>query len=101
MNVLCLAARVNGTVRWFNTRKGYGFIAQESGAEEDDVFVHHSAIQMEGFCVLDDGQSVQFEIVQGAKGKEAANVTGPEGAACKLCTYWGKKRIEEEKRKRR
>jgi CspA family cold shock protein len=60
-----------GTVKWFNDAKGYGFISQESG---EDVFVHHSAIQMEGFRTLKEGQKVQFDVVQGPKGLQAANV---------------------------
>ncbi len=60
-----------GTVKWFNDQKGYGFIAQESGP---DVFVHFSAIQIEGFKSLAEGQQVEFEVVQGPKGPQAANV---------------------------
>ncbi len=60
-----------GTVKWFNNQKGYGFITPESGS---DVFVHHSAIQGEGYKSLDEGQAVEFEIQQGPKGAEAANV---------------------------
>jgi CspA family cold shock protein len=60
-----------GTVKWFNAEKGYGFISIEG---EDDVFVHFSAIQSEGFKTLEEGQEVQFEVVQGAKGPQAANV---------------------------
>ena len=60
-----------GTVKWFNNSKGYGFITPESG---DDVFVHHSAIQGDGYKSLDEGQSVEFEIQQGPKGAHAANV---------------------------
>ena len=62
----------NGTVKWFNAEKGYGFISQESG---DDVFVHFSAIQGEGFKTLEEGQSVSFEIEEGPRGKQASNVT--------------------------
>jgi CspA family cold shock protein len=61
-----------GTVKWFNAEKGYGFISVQG---EDDVFVHFSAIQSEGFKTLDEGQEVQFDVVQGAKGPQAANVT--------------------------
>ena len=60
-----------GTVKWFNNSKGYGFITPESG---DDVFVHHSAIQSDGFKSLEEGQAVEFEIQQGHKGANAANV---------------------------
>ncbi|MBL7072518.1 MAG: cold shock domain-containing protein [Candidatus Omnitrophica bacterium] len=62
---------VKGTVKWFNNAKGYGFITPEDGK---DVFVHHSAIQGEGYKTLEEGQSVEFEIKQGPKGEEAANV---------------------------
>ena len=60
-----------GTVKWFNAEKGYGFISIEG---EDDVFVHFSAINAEGFKTLEEGQEVRFEVVQGAKGPQAANV---------------------------
>ena len=60
-----------GTVKWFNAEKGYGFISIDG---EDDVFVHYSAIQSDGFKTLEEGQQVQFEIVQGGKGPQAANV---------------------------
>ena len=62
----------NGTVKWFNAEKGYGFISQESG---DDVFVHFSSIQGKGFKTLEEGQSVSFEIEEGPRGKQASNVT--------------------------
>ena len=61
-----------GTVKWFNAEKGFGFIEREGG---DDVFVHFSAIQGEGFKTLEEGQKVSFEIVQGNRGDQAANVT--------------------------
>ncbi|WML53493.1 cold-shock protein CspD [Neobacillus sp. PS3-12] len=61
----------NGKVKWFNAEKGFGFIEREGG---DDVFVHFSAIQGEGFKSLDEGQAVTFEIVEGARGPQAANV---------------------------
>ncbi|MFH1879110.1 MAG: cold-shock protein [Candidatus Omnitrophota bacterium] len=60
-----------GKVKWFNAAKGYGFIAPESG---NDVFVHYSAIQGDGYKALEEGQEVEFEIKQGPKGQEAANV---------------------------
>ncbi|MFH1258748.1 MAG: cold shock domain-containing protein [Elusimicrobiota bacterium] len=63
---------VKGKVKWFNNQKGYGFITPESG---NDVFVHHSAIQGEGYKSLDEGQEVQFEITKGPKGEQAVNVT--------------------------
>ena len=63
--------RVTGKVKWFNDTKGYGFISQEDGT---DVFVHHTAIQSEGFRSLQEEQLVEFEVVQGAKGLQAQNV---------------------------
>lgn len=60
-----------GKVKWFNGTKGYGFIAQDEGS---DVFVHFSAIQGDGFKSLDEGQEVEFEVVNGPKGLQAANV---------------------------
>ncbi|WJH34553.1 cold-shock protein [Paenibacillus aurantius] len=62
---------MKGTVKWFNAEKGYGFISVEGG---EDVFVHFSAIQGEGFKSLDEGQEVEFEITQGNRGAQAANV---------------------------
>ena len=62
---------MTGTVKWFNAEKGFGFIEREDG---DDVFVHFSAIQAEGFKTLEEGQQVQFEIVEGERGPQAANV---------------------------
>ena len=63
--------RVSGTVKWFNDSKGFGFIEQEGGP---DVFVHHTAIQGEGFKTLKEGQKVTMEITQGQKGLQASNV---------------------------
>ncbi|HUW77400.1 MAG TPA: cold-shock protein, partial [Candidatus Nanopelagicaceae bacterium] len=60
-----------GTIKWFNGEKGYGFIAADGGT---DVFVHYSAIQMEGYKTLQEGQKVEFDIVQGQKGPQAENV---------------------------
>ncbi|MFB9276313.1 cold shock domain-containing protein [Cohnella cellulosilytica] len=63
---------MQGKVKWFNAEKGYGFIETEQGG---DVFVHFSAIQMDGYKALEEGQAVEFDIVQGARGPQAANVT--------------------------
>ena len=61
-----------GTVKRFNAKKGFGFISDEEG---NDVFVHFSALQMDGFKVLDEGDEVEFEVIDGEKGPQAANVT--------------------------
>lgn len=61
-----------GTVKWFNNQKGYGFISDEQG---NDVFVHYSGLNMEGFKSLDEGAQVEFDVVNGAKGPQATNVT--------------------------
>ena len=66
-----MSERVTGTVKWFNGAKGYGFIAREEG---EDVFVHFSAIQGDGFRNLEEGQSVEFNVEQGQKGLQATNV---------------------------
>lgn len=63
---------MQGKVKWFNAEKGFGFIEREDG---DDVFVHFSAIQTEGFKTLEEGQAVEFEIVEGNRGPQASNVT--------------------------
>lgn len=65
---MCL---MQGKVKWFNAEKGYGFIETE---EQGDIFVHFSAIQGDGFKTLDEGQSVEFEVVEGERGPQAANV---------------------------
>ena len=61
-----------GTVKWFNNQKGYGFIYDVEG---NDVFVHYTGLNMEGFKTLEEGQAVEFEVVNGAKGPQATNVT--------------------------
>ena len=60
-----------GTVKWFNAKKGYGFISDEEGK---DIFVHFSALDMPGFKVLEEGEKVEFDVVEGGKGPQAANV---------------------------
>jgi CspA family cold shock protein len=65
--------RTTGTVKWFNDQKGFGFITPEDGSK--DCFVHHSAIQMQGFKTLGEGDRVEFDITEGAKGPAAENVT--------------------------
>jgi CspA family cold shock protein len=67
-----MSDRIQGTVKWFNTVKGYGFIGRDEG---DDVFVHFSAIQMDGYRKLEEGQNVEFVIEEGPKGLQAAQVT--------------------------
>ena len=63
----------SGTVKWFDDKKGFGFISPEDGSA--DLFCHHSAIKMEGFKTLSEGQAVEFDVVQGQKGPAADNVT--------------------------
>ena len=63
---------MDGTVKWFNADKGYGFVERENG---EDVFVHFSAIQGDGFKTLDEGQRVEFDVVEGNRGKQAEKVT--------------------------
>jgi len=67
-----MSDRITGTVKWFNGGKGYGFIAREGG---EDVFVHYSAIQIEGYKNLEEGQRVEFSVEKGPKGLQATNVT--------------------------
>ena len=63
---------MNGTVKWFNNQKGYGFI---SDAEGNDVFVHYSGLNMDGYKSLEEGAAVEFDVTEGAKGHQATNVT--------------------------
>lgn len=63
---------MKGTVKWFNSQKGYGFISDEAG---NDVFLHYSGLNMNGFKTIDEGQEVEFDVVEGSKGPQAANVT--------------------------
>jgi len=65
--------RIKGTVKWFNDEKGFGFITRDDG--EKDVFCHHTAIKADGFRTLQEGQKVEFDVVQGQKGPAAENVT--------------------------
>ena len=67
-----MSDRIQGTVKWFNATKGYGFISREGG---EDVFVHYSAIQAEGYRSLNEGQRVEFTLERGPKGLQASNVT--------------------------
>ncbi len=71
-----MSNREIGTVKWFNGSKGYGFISREG---HDDVFVHYSAIETDGFKTLDEGQSVEFSVEQGPKGLQATNVVPAKG----------------------
>ena len=66
-----MSERITGTVKWFNASKGYGFIEQPGG---EDVFVHYSALQSDGYRSLDEGQTVEFSVESGAKGLQASNV---------------------------
>lgn len=71
-------AMISGVVKWFNNAKGYGFITPDSG--EQDVFVHFSAIEMEGYRTLKEGQRVEFEVEQGPKGLHALKLSSPQQA---------------------
>jgi CspA family cold shock protein len=73
--VIIMSEREVGSVKWFDAKKGFGFINREDG---EDVFVHYSAIQGDGYRVLKDGQKVEFEVVEGRKGLEAANLLSVE-----------------------
>jgi cold shock protein len=81
-------ARVTGTVKWFNDAKGYGFITPENG--DKDCFVHHTAIQADGFRSLAEGERVEFEIVQGQKGPAAEKVTKVKCASSVAGTRTGR-----------
>jgi cold shock protein len=71
-NIEVVEVKEQGTVKWFNASKGYGFIQRQTG---EDVFVHFSAIQMDGYKSLNEGQAVEFEVKKGPKGLQAENVT--------------------------
>ena len=66
---------MTGTVKWFNNQKGYGFISDSEG---NDIFVHYSGLVMDGFKTLEEGQAVEFEVTEGAKGPQATNVVKPQ-----------------------
>ena len=71
-DILLEVLEMKGTVKWFDNQKGYGFISDENG---NDVFVHYSGLNMEGFKSLDEGAEVEFDVTDGAKGPQAVNVT--------------------------
>lgn len=72
LEVGCMSELAKGKVKWFNNEKGYGFIRREE--EEEDIFVHYSAIAQKGYKTLDEGQDVEFELIKGDKGLQATNV---------------------------
>ena len=82
-----------GTVKWFNNQKGFGFICDEAG---NDVFVHYSGLNMEGFKSLEEGQEVEFEIVEGAKGPQATNVTKCQSRKCSVYLFLYRSLIRRE-----
>jgi cold shock protein len=77
----------SGTVKWFNNAKGYGFIQAEAGG--DDIFVHHTSIVAEGFRTLNQGERVNFEVVEGPKGLQARNVLRPAAGSSMRVTLGG------------
>src|SRR6202022_361710 len=79
----CEVSKEQGTVKWFNASKGYGFIQRQTG---EDVFVHFSAIMMDGYKSLNEGQAVEFEVKKGPKGLQAENVTGLY--SCRSGCFW-------------
>jgi CspA family cold shock protein len=81
-----MSERVTGTVKWFNSQKGYGFIQQEGA---NDVFVHYSAIQGDGFKNLFEGQRVEFSVEQSPKGPQAANVVALDNPPAPPQSSWG------------